>query len=286
MADKRAFAVFDVGYLDNPKIMDVFDASPIAVCMHFASVLYCAQHLTDGEIALRAMQRKCGGTSDDSKLLIDAGLWHLPGHDCPSCPDPKPGKAYVHDYLQHNRTSDGVKGRSEAGKIAAEARWAKQKADAKRNAEANANRIATDEESQSELSGSAMPRQTEEKDRKTSLLKDLAKVKDEFITWYAEYPLKQAKQDAERAYIKARKTVSAETLMVGMLRYRDDPNRDPGFTKQPATWLNKGCWDDEPIQAPQGTARPSGSQIRANAGLARIAAYGPPAAPTQLELGA
>lgn len=157
MADKRAFAVFDVGYLDNPKVMDVFDASPIAVCMHFASVLYCAQHLTDGLIALRAMQRKVGGTQSDVDLLVDAGLWHLPGHDCPHCPEVPDGKAYVHDYTEHNRTSDGVKRRAEAATKGAAARWDRRK----KGANSNANRMQTASEPQCESPETAMPRQTD-----------------------------------------------------------------------------------------------------------------------------
>lgn len=129
MADKRAFAQFDVGYLDNPKIMDVFDASPIAILMHFSSVLYCAQHLTDGVVTSKPMQRKVGGTDADTDLLIDAGLWHLPGHDCEYCPDVAEGKVYVHDYTEHNRTSDGVKRAAEAGKKGAAGRWGRKNAD-------------------------------------------------------------------------------------------------------------------------------------------------------------
>jgi len=172
MADKRAFANFDVGYLDNPKIMDVFDASPIAVCMHIASVLYCAQHLTDGVITLRPMQRKVGGTDADAELLIEAGLWHLPGHDCSYCPEVAEGKAYVHDYMQHNRTSDGVKGRSAAGRKGAEALWAKKKADANSNAVGDANRMrnAYDEHGEplSENDEIAMARKKERKNSSSS----------------------------------------------------------------------------------------------------------------------
>lgn len=145
MADKRAFAQFDVGYLDNPKISDVFDASPLAICMHFASVLYCAQHLTDGYIALRTMQRKVGGSAEDVAALIDAGLWHEPGHDCDGCPDVPQGKLYVHDYLQHNRTSEGVKRRSNSANIGAQVRWAKEREARKGD---DANRIANVDETQ------------------------------------------------------------------------------------------------------------------------------------------
>lgn len=123
MADKRAFAKFDVGYLDNPKMLDVLDASSNAILMHFASVLYCAQHLTDGVVASKAMQRKTGGTDNDAQILIENGLWHAPGHDCESCPQPEAGKVYVHDFLEHNRDAAEAKRVSEKRSKAAKARW-------------------------------------------------------------------------------------------------------------------------------------------------------------------
>jgi hypothetical protein len=160
--DKRAFAAFDVGYLDNPKIMHVFDASPIAVCMHFASVLYCAQHLTDGFVSSGTIQRKLGGTDADTQLLLDEKLWHRPGHDCEYCPEVPRGKVYVHDYTVHNRTSDGVKRASEAGRRGAEARWNDDaKANAKRNAFRMHNAYESHSEPQCENDEIAMARQTD-----------------------------------------------------------------------------------------------------------------------------
>lgn len=144
MADKRAFAQFDVGYLDNPKIMEVFDESPLAILMHFSSILYCAQHLTDGVITARPMQRKVGGTDQDADLLIESGLWHLPGHDCQYCPPVAEGKVYVHDYTEHNRTSEGVKRASEAGRKGAAARHGQN------HANPNADRMRIAYESQSD----------------------------------------------------------------------------------------------------------------------------------------
>ena len=90
--DQRGWAPVDTGYLDNPKMLDVLDASGTATLMHLASILYCAQHLTDGHISPGVARRKVGATKDDDRLLIDAGLWHETGHDCPVCPDPEPGK--------------------------------------------------------------------------------------------------------------------------------------------------------------------------------------------------
>ena len=126
--DQRGWAPVDTGYLDNPKMLDVLDASGTATLMHLASILYCAQHFTDGHISPGVARRKVGASRDDDRLLIDAGLWHETGHDCPVCPDPEPGKVYVHNFLEHNRTAAQAKRVSERRSEAAKARWAKAKA--------------------------------------------------------------------------------------------------------------------------------------------------------------
>ena len=126
--DQRGWAPVDTGYLDNPKMLDVLDASGTATLMHLASILYCAQHFTDGHISPGVARRKVGASRDDDRLLIDAGLWHETGHDCPDCPDPEPGKVYVHNFLEHNRTAAQAKRVSERRSEAAKARWAKAKA--------------------------------------------------------------------------------------------------------------------------------------------------------------
>lgn len=127
--DQRGWAPVDTGYLDNPKMLDVLDASGTAALMHLASVLYCAQHLTDGHIAPGIARRKVGGTKDDDRLLIDAGMWHGPGHNCPTCPEPEPNRVYVHDFLQHNRTAAKAKKASERASKAAKERWERQRAE-------------------------------------------------------------------------------------------------------------------------------------------------------------
>ena len=61
--------------------------------------------------------------------------------------------------------------------------------------------------------------------------------------------MKRDKKAAYRAYVKASKEVDYETLTAGIVRYRDDPNRQSQFTKHFGTWLNAGSWDDEPLPA-------------------------------------
>lgn len=114
MADKRAYFKLDVGYMSNPKVLSVLDESPTAILLHIASIGYAAQHLTDGIVPVKALLRMTGATQEDGELLVAAGLW-IDG--------PTGGKAEVHDYLQHQRSSAEAKGASEKAKRAASARW-------------------------------------------------------------------------------------------------------------------------------------------------------------------
>jgi hypothetical protein len=80
----------------------------------------------------------------------------------------------------------------------------------------------------------------------------------DFEAFYAAYPRKSGRIDAEKAWLKAIKDGAAPAdVIAGAKRYADDPGRKPDYTKHPATWLNKGCWMDEP-------SPPSGYQAYKN----------------------
>jgi hypothetical protein len=70
----------------------------------------------------------------------------------------------------------------------------------------------------------------------------------EFAEWYAPYPRHEDRIDAEKAYRAARKRgVSVETLLNGAIRYSQEKRGiEKKFIKLPATWLNKGCYDNQP----------------------------------------
>ena len=80
-------------------------------------------------------------------------------------------------------------------------------------------------------------------------------VTEDFATAWAEYPIKKERKRAETAYKKALDDATPAEILAGVRKYRDDPERDPKFTKHFSTWLNAGCWDDEPSS----TAKPSAS---------------------------
>jgi hypothetical protein len=68
---------------------------------------------------------------------------------------------------------------------------------------------------------------------------------DVFARFWEVWPRKVEKRAAERAFRSACKRESAEVILAGAERYRDDPQRRPEFTKHPTTWLNGDCWADE-----------------------------------------
>lgn len=117
VSDKREFVRLDVGYLDNPKIADALDASPLAVLAHIASMTYCRQHRTDGAFSVSRILRKVGADGDVAKLLFSLGLWIDLGG----------GRAELHDYLKHQESAEQIARLSAAGKKGAAGRWAEKR---------------------------------------------------------------------------------------------------------------------------------------------------------------
>lgn len=81
---------------------------------------------------------------------------------------------------------------------------------------------------------------------------DLAQARDHrrpavvaFDEFWAVYPKRKSKGEALVAWKRAVTLAEPQAIIDAAIAYRDDPNRDPDFTKYPATWLNKRCWLDE-----------------------------------------
>lgn len=81
---------------------------------------------------------------------------------------------------------------------------------------------------------------------------------DRFGEFYDAYPRHVARKAAAKAWTKAvREGAEPEQLIAAAKRYADSrQGQDPKFTKHPATWLNQGCWEDEP-DPPPGPPQPS-----------------------------
>lgn len=92
---------------------------------------------------------------------------------------------------------------------------------------------------------------------------------EEFEEFWSIYPLKKDKRAAERAYSQALKRASQNVIIAGVTRYRDDPNREPRFTKYPATWLNADAWENGP-ELPRARTRREEAEERAFANARRM----------------
>jgi hypothetical protein len=82
-----------------------------------------------------------------------------------------------------------------------------------------------------------------------------------FEEWWAAYPNRVARGDAETAYAEA-VTAGADPddLLAGAIRYHDDPKVKNGYPKGPARWLHAKCWLDEPAPPPAGRPSANGHQ--------------------------
>ncbi|MBJ8342802.1 hypothetical protein JGU71_28320 [Antrihabitans sp. YC3-6] len=78
--------------------------------------------------------------------------------------------------------------------------------------------------------------------------KSIRDIDSDFETWWAHYPLKKAKGQAERAFTTARRNVDLDTLTAAVQAYSKTVNGlDPKFIAYGSTWLNGKRWLDEDI---------------------------------------
>ena len=91
-----------------------------------------------------------------------------------------------------------------------------------------------------------------------------------FDAFWDEYPRRVGKQAAIKAWMKAVKRTTPSAILGGALRLAQDPNREDQFTPHPATWLNEGRWEDDPLPDRTQTARTRPSTT--DAGIAAIQA--------------
>lgn len=92
------WAKVELGYLSHPKIIGLH---PKVVLLHLASILWTAEHLTDGYVPDRALIELSSRVDLASNRrrwaagqLVDRQLW-----------DERPGGWHVHDFQLHNATS-------------------------------------------------------------------------------------------------------------------------------------------------------------------------------------
>lgn len=69
-------------------------------------------------------------------------------------------------------------------------------------------------------------------------------IEDLFLEFWNAYPKKLDKAKAFRSFKAALKRANFEDILAGVIAYRNDPTRNPDFTKYPASWLNADSWEN------------------------------------------
>ena len=214
----------DDGFAFHPKAIMAGNA---ALGLWVRAGAWCGANLTDGALP-RHMIGTFGAQRRDADKLCAVGLWVETddGFQFHEWSKMQPSKAEVEEERAANRKRQ------------------QEYRDRKRNGVTDS---VTNSVSNSTPSRPVPTRPIREEAKASS---DSANtLRDDFMDWYLEYPRKASRAVAEKAYIKARKSATAEQLLEGVRRYAADPNREQEFTKLPATWLNAGSWDDEPLPA-------------------------------------
>jgi hypothetical protein len=73
-----------------------------------------------------------------------------------------------------------------------------------------------------------------------------------FNEFWNAYPRKLDKAKAFRAFKSALNRAKFEDILAGVIAYRNDPKRNPDFTKYPASWLNADSWENA-ASTPEGS---------------------------------
>lgn len=70
---------------------------------------------------------------------------------------------------------------------------------------------------------------------------------DGFAVFWAAYPKKVEKQKVVEWFKKKKPTASLVGNMIAAIEIQKESDQwQRGFIKNPLTWLNRGCWEDEP----------------------------------------
>jgi hypothetical protein len=95
------------------------------------------------------------------------------------------------------------------------------------------------------------------------VLKKEEELRDSFESFWRAYPKRKGKDAAWKAWQKRAPSEALASLMVEAVhRQCRDPDwiKDGGkYIPHPATWLNQGRWDDEPVNVPRVTERTVGN---------------------------
>jgi hypothetical protein len=106
--DTRTYVRIHDGLAEHPKLLGAGGSIPGALAgwLYVCGIFYCSRQSTDGLLptAIIARLSDIPDPGAIASRLLQAGLWHAPGHTCQSCVQPPQDSYLVHDYLEHQRS--------------------------------------------------------------------------------------------------------------------------------------------------------------------------------------
>lgn len=254
----------DDSFYDHPKFLDVPNA---AVGLWTKAGAWCGKHLTDGVIPATQVKR-FKGTNAQVNALISAGIWIEDRSESGS-------KVYrFHDWNGWQPTREQkLKEREEQAERQRKSRERKaQEQEERRNVTRDSHVTPSRDSHECHKGVSQRPDPTRpdptlrKKENPTKGKKERSAQSayaDEFAEWYADYPRKRSRKQAEKAFAKARKDgATVQELTDGLAKAKRSwqlEGRDSTKIPYPASWLNAEGWADEET-TPQQTQPPSKAQ--------------------------
>jgi len=208
----------DDGVAFHPKMMRL---SAEAVRAWVFAGSWSGRYLTDGFIPHDALAIIKGNDTIASEL-IEAGLW-----------DEVDGGFQFHDWCEYQYSKEDIEGRRLRDRE-------------KKRKQRGLSLGDTLGESLGESPGFRGEGEGEGEGIGSLIKKD-----EKFAEFWDTYPRKAGKQAAQRAWKTAITKANPEQIIIAAGTFRHDPNREDQYTPHPATWLNQGRWDDEPLPSRQ-----------------------------------
>lgn len=217
--------------------------------LHVSAICWCARNLTDGCVseadldaaAPRTMKRPGRFVAE----LVRRGVWSsaADGWTIHDFLDYQPSKARVEE--------DRVKNAQRQRRFASRKKVRDQEKGTTPNAVSNALATPLGKKPNAVADGvtnAAPSRPVPKGDNSLRSSSPSPRGDPDFERFYAAFPKRVGRKAAEAAWMKAMKDgADAAVVIAGAKRYADErEDEDSKYTKQPATWLNHGCWEDEP----------------------------------------
>jgi hypothetical protein len=261
-----AWIRIDDHFDEHPKLAK---AGPLGWALWMAGLAYCNRNLTDGFIPWAIARRlvnweflgeddgdprgrkvysvsiTCGMAGDDVTnalvidRLVDAGLWVEVD-----------GGFQIHDYDQYQPSKEQVQA-ERAANAKRQADWKARRADGNKGGNSVSNAVSNGVNNRpltSPPTPTPTPSKSPEGDTPLTPQGERNAYPADFEAFWSQYPKKEAKKAAMKAWVKLKPSPELVDEMMAVLakqRASPDWNKDDGrFVPQPATWINGERWTD------------------------------------------